>query len=148
MSIEDRLAIQDVISAYSYCWDAQDIDGFLGVFTEDGVWEVFAAGAMQSEVRLEGPKAIREWGAARLARRKGKFVSRHFQTNTVFDHLDAHSARTRTMVLVAHQGVEDDAPVPILQGVYHDEWRRTAKGWRMRHRVVRHDRHAPHVSQT
>ncbi|MBL6752579.1 MAG: nuclear transport factor 2 family protein [Nevskia sp.] len=148
MSIEDRTAIIDNIYAYSYAWDGQDIESFLKVFTDDGVWEVYASGATEPELRLPNPAAIRAWGTERLGRRKGKFVSRHFQTNTVFDHLDANSARTRTMVLVSHQGIDDAAPKPMLMGVYYDEHRRTAQGWRIRHRVVRHDQFSPHVTKT
>lgn len=148
MSIEDRLAITDNIYAYSYAWDAQDIEAFLKVFTEDAVWESYPAGAKDPELRLDSPEAIRKWGTERLARRKGKFWSRHFQTNVVFDQLDANSARTRTMVLVTHQGVEDKAPSPIVSGVYFDEHRRTSGGWRIRHRMVRHDQHSPHVTRT
>jgi hypothetical protein len=148
MSIEDRIAITDNIYAYSYTWDAQEIDAFLNVFTDDAVWEFFPSGAKEPELRLHSKPAIREWGAARFERRKGKFVSRHFQTNIVFDHLDAQSARTRTMVLVTHQGINDAAPIPILSGVYYDEHRSTPDGWRICHRVVRHDRHEAHVTIT
>ncbi len=149
MSVEDRAAIQDVISAYSYYWDGQDVEGFVTkVFVEDAVWEVQGIGASEPELRVVSHQAIREFAAARLARRKGKFWSRHFQTNTVFDHLDEISARTRTMVLVSHQGIEDHAPVPILSGVYHDRWSRTPAGWRLKHRLLRHDSHTPHVTKT
>jgi hypothetical protein len=148
MSIEDRIAITENIYAYAYHWDGQDIDSFITVFTEDAVWEFIAAGASEAEVRLVGHAQMRAWGAERLGRRKGKFVSRHFQTNIVFDELGADTARTRTMVLVLHHTVGESAPVPILTGVYHDVHKRTPKGWKMSHRAVRHDHHAAHVSKT
>jgi hypothetical protein len=148
LTTDDRIAITDNIFAYSYSWDGQDIEGFLNVFTEDGLWEAFPSGATEPEIKLEGRQAIRKWGEERLGRRKGKFVSRHFQTNIVFDHLDANSARTRTMVFVSHQGVQDTAPRPMVSGVYYDEHQRTANGWRIRHRQVRHDQATPHVTKT
>lgn len=148
MSFEDRTAIQENIYAYSYHWDGQDIDRFLTVFTENAEWEFIPAGASEPEIRLVGHAAIRAWGAERLGRRKGLFVSRHFQTNIVFDELGADSARTRTMVLVLHQAVGDAAPSPILTGVYHDLHERTPSGWRLRHRAVHHDHHASHVRNT
>ncbi len=148
MSAEDRIAITDNIYAYSYTWDGQDIEGFLNVFTEDGVWEAYALGAKEPEMHLAGREAIRKWGEERLGRRKGKFVSRHFQTNIVFDHLDANTARTRTMVFVSHQGVEDLAPRPMVSAIYYDEHKRTPKGWRIKHRQVKHDQSTPHVSKT
>jgi hypothetical protein len=148
MSTEDRAEIIDNIYAYSYAWDAQDIESFLQVFTADAVWEAWASGSQEAELRLDGRQRIREWGEARLSRRKGKFVSRHFQTNIVFDQLDAASARTRTMVLVTHQGVGEETPSPIVSGVYFDEHQRTPEGWKIRRRVVKHDRSSPHVSTT
>ena len=148
MSMEDRLAITDNIYAYSYHWDGQDVERFLTVFTDDALWEFFPSGTDQPEVSLQGHAKIRAWAAERLARRKGKFVSRHFQTNIVFDALTATSARTRTMVLVTHHAVEDAAPKPILTGVYRDEHVKTPQGWRLRHRAVHHDHAASHVSST
>ena len=37
MSLEDKFAIHEVIARYSYTWDAKDPDGFVLLFTEDGV---------------------------------------------------------------------------------------------------------------
>lgn len=149
MSFEDRIAIQDVISAYSYYWDGQDPESFVNkVFTEDGLWQVQGMSASEPEVNLSSHQAILDFAVARLARRKGKFWSRHFQTNTVFDALSTTSARTRTMVLVSHQGVTDETPVPVLSGVYHDLWVKTPDGWRLKHRLLRHDGHTPHVTKS
>ncbi|MBL6752428.1 MAG: nuclear transport factor 2 family protein [Nevskia sp.] len=148
MHAEDRAAIADTIYAYAYAWDGQDLEAYLKVYTEDAVWEAFAAGASQAEIHLPNREAIRKWAEERLARRKGKFVSRHFQTNIVYDHLDRDSARTRTMVLVTHQGVDDAVPSLMLSAVCIDEHRRTPEGWRMRRRSVYHDRHTPYVTST
>lgn len=143
--LEDRFAILDTIAAYSYCYDGQDADGFAALFTEDGLWEAWGPGATTPEVRLPSRDAIREWVSARLAKRVGKFSSRHHQSSTVFESLKTDSARTRTMILVTHQGVEDPAPTPTLSGYYLDTWRKTAQGWKFAHRELRHDRHAAHV---
>lgn len=148
MSEGDRSQITNNIYAYSYAWDGQDIEAFLKVFTADAVWEAWASGSQVPELHLEGHAQIREWGEKRLGRRKGKFVSRHFQTNIVFDEISASSARTRTMVLVTHQSVTDQAPIPILSGIYFDEHQRTAEGWKIRRRLVKHDHAAPHVTST
>lgn len=145
MNIEDRLAILETIANYAYRYDAQDAAGFSELFTQDGLWEAYPANAPEPELRLSMPGEIRVWAAARLAKRAGKFTSRHHQTSTVFDSLTADTAKTRTMVLVTHQGVDEAAPTPTLSGVYHDEWRKTPQGWRFRHRALRHDRHALHV---
>jgi ketosteroid isomerase-like protein len=139
VSLEDKLAIQEVIAQYSYTYDAQDVEGFAALFTEDAVWERFAAGATHPEIRLESRAAIRTWAAQRLHERRGRFTSRHYQSGLLFDTLTAESARTRTMVLVTHQGITEAAPRPTASGVYHDQWRKTPEGWRLAHRILRRD---------
>jgi len=37
VSLEDKLAIQEVIAQYSYTYDAQDAEGFAALFTEDAM---------------------------------------------------------------------------------------------------------------
>lgn len=139
MSVEDQLAIQEMIARYSYAYDGQDADGFAQVFIEDGVFEIVAAGQASPSVRLGSRREIREWAAQRLRERAGRFTSRHYQSGTLFDELSAGSARTRTMVLVTHQPLTEAGPHLAHSGVYHDRWRKTAAGWRLAHRAAHLD---------
>ncbi len=50
MSIEDKLAIHEVIARYSYTYDSNDADGFAQLFVEDGVFEIFVAGETSPSV--------------------------------------------------------------------------------------------------
>jgi hypothetical protein len=110
MSLEDKLAIQEVIAQYSYTYDAQDAEGFAALFTEDAVWELFAAGSTRPTIRLESRAAIHGWAKQRLQERRGLFISRHYQSSTMFETLTTDSAQTRTMLLVTHQDVTEAAP--------------------------------------
>jgi SnoaL-like domain len=74
-----------------------------------------------------------------LKERSGRFSRRHHQSGILFDELTADSARTRTMMLVTHQGAADVTPRPVVSGVYHDRWRRTPAGWRLAHRAAHVD---------
>lgn len=140
MSIEDKLAIQETIARYAYAYDGKDAEGFARLFVEDGVFEVFVPGKTTASVRLQSRTEIREWAAQRLQERNGRFTSRHYQSGILFDELTSDSARTRTMVLVTHQGVAEAAPRPTVSGVYHDQWRKTPTGWRLAHRAAHVDR--------
>ena len=140
MSVEDKLAIQEIIARYSYTYDGKDADGFAELFVEDGLFEVFVPGQVTAAIRLRSRAEIHEWAAQRLRERDGRFTSRHHQSGTLFDELTADSARTRTMVLVTHQGVAQAAPHPTVSGVYHDRWRKTREGWRLAHRAAHVDR--------
>jgi uncharacterized protein (TIGR02246 family) len=116
MSLTDKLAIQDVIAQYSYTYDAQDAEGFAALFTEDAVWELFSAGSTHPAIRLDSRAAILAWATQRMHDRRGRFISRHYQSSRLFDALTAESARTRTMVLVTHQEVTEAAPRPMRRG--------------------------------
>lgn len=142
MSADDKLAIHETIARYSYTYDGLDADGYAGVFTNDGVFEVFLPGQTSPAVRIESRMAIREWAARRLQKRRGRFGSRHYQSGTVFDELTANSAQTRTMVLVTHQHAGEPTPRIAHTGVYLDEWRRTDEGWRIAHRAAHLDQQA------
>jgi hypothetical protein len=78
MSIEDKLAIQEIIVQYSYTYDSQDAEGFAQLFVEDGVFEVFVPGKTAASVRIQSRTAIGEWAAQRLQARHGRFTSRHY----------------------------------------------------------------------
>jgi ketosteroid isomerase-like protein len=142
----DKLAIQEVIAQYSYTYDAQDAEGFAALFTEDAVWELFAADATHPAIRLASRAAIHAWAVRRLHERRGCFTSRHYQSSTLFETLTAESARTRTMLLVTHQDVTEGAPRLTASGVYHDQWRKTPDGWRLIHRRLHHDTREPLIS--
>jgi ketosteroid isomerase-like protein len=140
MSVEDRLAIQEIIARYSYTYDRNDADGFARLFVEDAVFEIFVPGKATAAVRLRSRTEIRDWAAQRMRERTGRFASRHYQTGVLFDELTSDSATSRTMVLVTHQGIADPAPRPTVSGVYHDRWRRTQTGWQLAHRAAHLDR--------
>ena len=143
VSLEDKLAIQEVIAQYSYTYDAQDAEGFAALFTEDAVWERFAWGATRPEIRLTSRAAIRAWAAQRLQERRGRYTSRHYQSGLLFDELTSSAARTRTMVLITHQNITEATPRLTASGVYHDQWRKTQEGWRFAYRILRCDSRTP-----
>ena len=60
MSVEDKLAIQEVIARYSYAYDSRDADAFAQLFVEDGIFEVIVPGESRPTVRLSSRAAIRE----------------------------------------------------------------------------------------
>ena len=52
VSLIDKLAIQEVITRYSYTYDVQDAEGFAALFTEDAA--VTRCSQHQSNVGLSG----------------------------------------------------------------------------------------------
>jgi uncharacterized protein (TIGR02246 family) len=140
MSIEDKLAIHEMIAQYSYAYDSKDADGFARVFVENGVFEIFVPGKTIPAVRLQSRQAIRAWAVQRLQERIGRFTSRHYQAGILFEALTTEEARVRVMVLVTRQVATETPPSVHLTGVYHDLWRKTPEGWRLAHRTAYADR--------
>jgi ketosteroid isomerase-like protein len=54
ISVEDRIAIHDLVAAYSWRCDTKDFDGISALFAEDGVWDEQVLGAP----RCEGREAV------------------------------------------------------------------------------------------
>src|SRR5262245_54605579 len=130
MSIEDKVAIQEVIARYSYAYDGKDAEAFARLFVPDGIFEIMIPGERAPRVRLSSRAAIRKW-AARRHRLNAAGQARHHQSGLVFDDLTAETARSRTMLLLTRQGAADAAPVVDVTGVYSDTWRKTLDGWRL-----------------
>ena len=140
MSLEDKLAIQEVIAQYSYTFDSKDAEGCANLFTEDAVMEFFNPGETQPHRRFESRVSIRdEYVLQQSQRRPAGRAVRHYQTGTVFDELTADTAQTRTMMLVTLRDATEEAPHVRWSGVCHDQWRKTSEGWRFVRRTYHGD---------
>ena len=147
MTAEDRLAILEQIGRYSYAADDQDVEGMVGLFTEDGAFERHEIGSNGPVYAVEGREALRQWAADAFESLPEGVLTRHHQRATVFDELTADAARTRTMFLLTSIGPGDRHPRTVSSGVCRDEWRRSAEGWRIARRSSDMDRpaaDAPH----
>lgn len=133
MSSEDMLAIQQEIARYSYTFDSGDAEGWAGIFTENGVWEFYPAGAAEPATRLEGHAALREFCTERFEQRRDGLTYYHHQSGVIFDELGVESARTRSMLMLTVQR-PGEAPRVYQTGVYQDHWVMTADGWRIKYR--------------
>ena len=132
----DRLAILEQIARYSYAWDDRDLEAYVALFTGDAAFVVDPELPGGPSVNATGHEAIRTWARERMDARKPGVQVRHHQSGTLFDELGEDQARTRTMLLTSRVGPDGEPPG---SGVYYDEWRRTAEGWRFAKRTLRHD---------
>jgi len=143
MNLEAKLAILEQIARYSHTFDSCDVGAFAAIFSEDGVFEVYAVDAVEPELRLVGRAGIQDWVNDWCRNLKPGRRSRHHQTGTLFHTLTDESAETSTMLLSTVQLGDEPQPRVKLTGVYHDHWRRSADGWLLVHRALSHDRYAP-----
>lgn len=127
--LEDQQAIQRVITDYSAHLDARDYDGYVGLFTPDGVWA-------NGDTRREGQDEIRAMLEGLFGEVPEDFVntsSFHQVSNFEID-VDGDEATAKSRFVFVMRG-EGGAPTPMLSGQYHDRLVRTDDGWRIAERV-------------
>jgi ketosteroid isomerase-like protein len=123
MTMDDRIAITDLINLHGHLTDRGDFDAGAKLFTDDVVYDVSALGGG----KMVGPAAIREAGQA-LA--DANPVAHHV-TNIVLREI----ADGVVQALSKGLGVMADGSTGSV--TYEDTIERTAAGWRITHRIVR-----------
>lgn len=127
-TMDDRIAITDLINLHGHLTDRGDFDGLAALFTEEVVYDVSALGGG----KLVGLAAVREAG---LALADANPVAHHV-TNIVL----RETADGTVNALSKGFGVMADGSTGSV--TYEDTIERTAAGWRIRHRIV-HARRTP-----
>jgi ketosteroid isomerase-like protein len=127
--LDDRQAISEQLARYALTFDSQDIDGWVALFTQDGVFEVRLNRSVQPIFRAQGPERLRAFaaGAPRLL---------HHITGLVFDELLVNSARTRAVVVGTWASPEDGNPAIYTHGTYEQRWSKVAGTWRIAHQTL------------
>ena len=123
MTMDDRIAIMDLINEHGHRTDCGDFDALAALFTEEAVYDVSALGGGA----LVGSAAVRE---AALALGAANPVAHHV-TNIVL----RETANGIVQALSKGFGVMSDGSVGSV--TYEDTVERTAVGWRITHRTVR-----------
>lgn len=117
-------ACERLVALYARCVDLRKGEGLGELFTEDGVLDV-------TGTPLAGRAAIE---AALAAGIRGRLM-RHVCTNVMVE-VTGEDRATGTCYLTAYVQAPGDETLslPAVMGEYHDEFRRTAEGWRITHR--------------
>lgn len=132
-SVEDRLALRDLVEAYARCADRVDATGLAALFVADGVLRIVPRGASEPARERIGREAIAS-AIAGLDRYTATF---HFVGNHYVD-VDGETA-TGEVYCIAHHvsgepGTENDHAMFVR---YEDTYRREPDGWRIAERVLR-----------
>ena len=136
VSAEDRQQILDLISAYSYTYDAKDLEGFLALYTKDCVWELVPQGAAAPTVRAANRDELRALVIPRLAMLQQQGIqSRHYQTNTVLTARADGQVEGRTMLNLVRQA-PGEKPFTLMTGIYSDVFVRSDGSWKIAKRTL------------
>jgi len=138
----NREELLSLIYRYSYTYDAKDLDGFIALFTEDAVWEVYSVGSSVPLLSLGSRDALRSFVDQRMAQLRTQGVqSRHYQTNTILTTSAPRSAQGVTMLLLTWQFSSETAARIMNTGYYRDHFVDTIDGWRFARREAYTDQH-------
>jgi uncharacterized protein (TIGR02246 family) len=132
-SIEDRVAISELVHTYAQAVDRKDIDGVAGLFCEDGQLVVYTEPKAESPRIVSGREAIRE-SLSDLHRYRATF--HEIANHTVSLDQDRASALTGC---VAHHitGSDGDERDRVWYLRYRDQLVRELGGWRFSVRELR-----------
>jgi ketosteroid isomerase-like protein len=118
---EDHDAIRNLLGRYNHAIDAQQVDEWVSLFTDDGVFD--RGGSVAS-----GPDELR------TVAESVKGPMRHVIANEVID-VDGDEANVRAYVFV----FAGSPPVVRTSGTYDDQLRRVDGAWRFSRRTFRPD---------
>ncbi len=123
LSVDDRLAILDLMAQYNHCADSGDGEGFADTFTEDALFE----GSMRTAR-----------GRAELAQAGGGSAQwKHWLSSPIIEGDGDHAT---AKVYLVRTGVGEDEAVELLaSGIYHDTLVRLDGEWKFSHRKVHPD---------
>jgi hypothetical protein len=127
-ALADRQAIANQLAQYAFTFDAHDVEGWVGVFTDDGVFEVRLGPSDQPIFRVQGAEQLRAFASS------APQVLHHI-SSLVFDELLADSARTRAMVIGTWVTPEDGNPAIYTHGTYEQRWSKVDGTWRLAHQL-------------
>jgi 3-phenylpropionate/cinnamic acid dioxygenase small subunit len=127
LPIEDRLAIQALVTEYAWLLDHRCWDDVPKLMTDDVVLKIRGR-------EIVGRDGVLDWAAARAQKKSRR--TQHQMTLLRLEPVDADLVKgTAALVLhVAKMGGSDT--YVDLVGEYQDEYVRTPDGWRFRRRTL------------
>ncbi|MCX7864922.1 MAG: nuclear transport factor 2 family protein [Novosphingobium sp.] len=122
--MSDELAIQQLLNAYSYHASTGDLEAMVATYAQDGVWEVPGIGALctgHAEI-LAAAKAITGT------------IDYMVQMNApALIEVNGDTATARSVIRECGKYAGRNTNLEVL-GLYEDQLRRTAEGWRFTRR--------------
>ena len=129
----DTLAITGILNRAGIAYDTGDLEYVLGLFLEDGVFEIVIAG--NDPMVFEGSDAIR--GLFEGAHSTQTDQRRHCITNIYFtDETDTSVTAVSTLILIS---VENGALTVLSSGLYTDSVVLVDGAWKLQRRHLRLD---------
>lgn len=127
-NVADRLAIENLIGAYSLAYDNRDADAWLGLFTEDAVFVAGVPGQQPVAFTGEGFRAF--WRARMKTFGASGNVRRHLMPNIVFLDQTADTAHVSVVGLLTN--TNDGRTFSAVANLNYEGWLvKRADGWKI-----------------
>ena len=123
---QDFAEIEQLYGRYNQGSDFRDLDLWMSIFSDDGV---FVVGGNE----FVGKAAIREWRAGSFARREGPMTGRHIVSSVVVTPT-ADGATGVAYYFTMNMGSRP--PTIGGGGILEDVFVKTSDGWRIKKRVL------------
>lgn len=121
LSVEDRIAIESLVTEYAWLLDHRRFDEIHRLFTDDAVLHIRSR-------EIVGREGLAEWAEYRATR--GSRRTQHQMTLLRLEPVSEDHVRG-TAALVLHVAKSGGGGTYVdLVGEYQDEYVRTADGWR------------------
>jgi hypothetical protein len=127
-------------AAYSHHLDAGESDALAALFAPEGVWQIVTN-------RMQGREVIGHYWHDRYAQRKPGERSRHVITNELIEVVDHDHAKGVAYFAVYSfdaDAAKNASLAPTAFAQTHDEYVRTAEGWRIALRRIEPVANAAH----
>ncbi|MFG1362261.1 nuclear transport factor 2 family protein [Xanthobacter versatilis] len=127
-SAVDRLAIENLIWAYSLAYDNGQADAWLGLFTDDAVFVAGVPGGPPVAFSGEGFRAF--WRERMKAVAASGNVRRHLMSNMVF--IDQSDAAAHVSVVGLLANTSDGRTFSVVSSLNYEGWLvKGADGWKI-----------------
>jgi hypothetical protein len=138
LSIDDRIAIRDLYARYCACLDAGDVDAWVQLWTEDGVFDTYQCST--------GREAIHAYIRNVVAGRASKpwRNAQHWNNNLIVEG-GGNEAQALCYLMHVGQNRVSSAFTINIQGMYEDELRRIDGRWLFKRRKVHFDTPPPSI---
>ena len=124
--LTERLAIEDVFVQYAHTADGYDAEGWVGCFTEGGIFEIESDG---NQTQFIGRQALHDFICAHIRLLPG---TRHVMTNHLVNIEEDHRARHRCTVTGMLSRPEK--VYTFISGWYESTLEKIAGEWKIKHR--------------
>jgi hypothetical protein len=133
LSSDDQLEILRLLNRYAQTGSRQDVDKWVDLFVDDGVWER-KKGASQGKytetVRVQGRSNLRDF-AVKSFEVQGGMVYQYVAANPVLTGDGSRATGVSTAFII---GMDGKGASIILVGNFEDEYHKTPVGWKFAYR--------------